>query len=114
VGWILSATLNRGDSLSLTGSRDLHNDVEVHGGRVIRPIFQGGPPCQLFNAFNLPESEVANRILVMGFEINIDLLGCGSKPMSLYMATHRWCSPSKVPRREDQHPSRNPVLACVV
>jgi hypothetical protein len=59
--------------------------VEARGGRLIWPIFQGGPPCQLFNAFNLLESEVANRILIVGFEINVDLLGCGSKPMSLHI-----------------------------
>src|ERR1700733_3583562 len=57
---------------SLTGSRDLHNYVEVRGGRLIRPILQDGHPSQHFDAFiNLLESEVANRILIVSFEINV-------------------------------------------
>ncbi|KIM91900.1 hypothetical protein PILCRDRAFT_103448 [Piloderma croceum F 1598] len=36
---ISSATFSYGDSLSLTGSQDLHNYVEVCGGKLIQPIF---------------------------------------------------------------------------
>jgi hypothetical protein len=106
---VLSATLNRGDSFSLTGSPDVHNYVKVRGGRLIWPIFQDGLPYQLFDAFINPlKSEAANRILIVSFEINVDLLGCGSK---LRIATHRWRSLSIAPRCEDQHHSRYPVLA---
>ena len=84
---ILSATLNHGDSLSLTGNRDLHNYVDVLGGRLIRPIFRDGVPSQLFDVFINPlESEEANRLLIVSPEINVDLLGCGSKLISLHIA----------------------------
>ena len=72
---ILSVTLDRGDSLSLTGSRDLNNYVEVVFGRLMRPIFRHSEPSQLFGAFS---SEKANRFLSVSFEINVDLLGCES------------------------------------
>jgi len=41
---ISSAMLSHGDSLSLTGSRDLHNYVEGRGGRLTQPIFLHGLP----------------------------------------------------------------------
>jgi hypothetical protein len=69
-----SAMLSCGDSLSLTNSRVLYNYVEVHDGRLMRPIFLHGLPCQLFDVLKLLEFEVAKRMLIVRFEINIDLL----------------------------------------
>jgi len=60
-------------SLSLTSIRDLHNNVEVRGGRLMQPIFLHGLPCQLFNVLKLLEFEVAKRMLIVGFKINVDL-----------------------------------------
>ena len=62
---------------SLTGSRDLDNYMEVVlAGRLMRPIFRHREPSQLFS--NPLGSEKANRFLSVSFEINVDLLGCGS------------------------------------
>ena len=72
-------------------SRDLHNYVEVCGGRLVRPIFQDVLPRHHFDAFIIIlDFELANRILIVTFEINVDLLVCRnlSKPMSLHIATH--------------------------
>jgi hypothetical protein len=49
--------------------------------RLIRPMLQDGRPCQLFNTLKIPKFEVAKTILIVSVEINVDLLGCGSKPM---------------------------------
>jgi len=72
---ISSAMLSHGDSLSLTGSRDLHNYVEGCGGRLTQPIFLHGLPlCQLFGALMILKFEVAKKMLIVSCEINVDLL----------------------------------------
>jgi hypothetical protein len=74
-GGISSAMLGRGDSLSLTGSLDLHNYVEVRDGRLTRPIFLHGlPRFQLFRALKALKFEVPKRMLIVSFEVDVDLL----------------------------------------
>jgi len=40
----------------------------------MRPIFLHGLPCQLFDALKLIEFEVAKRMFIVSFEINVDLV----------------------------------------
>jgi hypothetical protein len=65
------------DSLSLTGSRDLHNYVEVLARRLTQPIFLHGLPFS--QRFAVLKFEVTKRMLIVSFEINVDLLEFGSK-----------------------------------
>ena len=69
-----SATLSCGDSLSLTDSQVLYNYVEMHDRRLMRPLFLHRLPCQLFDVLKLLEFEVAKRMLIVRFEINVNLL----------------------------------------
>jgi hypothetical protein len=105
-------------SLSLTGIPDLRNNVEVVGGRLTQPrLLHGLPWFQLFGALTTLRFEVATKMFITTFEINVDLLERGSKPChftSRQIATHRWCSPSTVPTYEDQYPSEYSFLASLV
>jgi len=58
--------------LSLTG---FHNYVEALGGRLTRPIpLHGLPGFQLFSALTTLRFEVATKMFITTFEINVNLL----------------------------------------
>ena len=72
--WPQQSTGRRLDNESLTSSLILHNYVEARGGRFTQPIPSHGLPCcQLFSALKSLKFEVAKKMLIATFEINVDL-----------------------------------------